>query len=179
MFPDSELVFTSENDTLTICKAELTHYEDKVHFKLEAKESIAEIVCSDGEIAIEPLSDDFVELEEKLEPTEKPLPDWLPKNADEAYTFMEENGIVRVGSVETSTVIRDNMVCSMIYISTADSTRGDRICISEKSDINAHVSDVKLIGSINATIRFLHFVKKSSAVQFFDRIVYLFLCEVG
>lgn len=140
MCPDSELVFTSENDTLTICKAELTHYEDKVHFKLEAKESIAEIVCSDGEIAIEPLSDDFVELEEKLEPTEKPLPDWLPKNADEAYTFMEENGIVRVGSVETSTVIRDNMVCSMIYISTADSTRGDRICISEKSDINAPVS---------------------------------------
>lgn len=140
MCPDSELFFTSENDNLTVCKAELTNYEDKVHFELEADKSIAEIVCNDGEIPIVPLSDDFVELEEKLEPTEKPLPDWLPENADEAHIFMEKNGKISVGMVDTTTVVKDDMVCSVIYIGSYDSTRGDRICISEKSDIKAPVS---------------------------------------
>lgn len=131
MCPDSELIFTSENDNLTICKAELTHYEDKVHFELEADKSIAEIVCNDGEIEIAPLSDDFVELEEKLEPTEKPLPDWLPKSADEAETFMNENG---------GFSIKDGYICGIVYISGADSRRGNKICLSEKSDVKAPVS---------------------------------------
>lgn len=139
--PDSELVFTSENDTLAICKAELTHYEDKVHFELEPEESIAEIVCNDDEIEIEPLSDDFIKLEEKLEPTEKPLPDWLPKNAEEASAFMYENGI----AADTTTVVKDDMICSVIYINRFDSTRSDRICISEKSDVKAPVSLRKYI----------------------------------
>ncbi|MDE6833918.1 MAG: dockerin type I repeat-containing protein [Ruminococcus sp.] len=129
--PDSELIFTSENDTLTICKAELTNYEDKVHFKLEADKSIAEIVCNDGEIEIAPLSDDFVKLEEKIEPTEKTLPDWLPKSADEAYTFMEENG---------GFSIKDSYICGIVFIGCFDSSRGNKICLSEKSDVKAPVS---------------------------------------
>lgn len=131
MCPDSELVFTSENDILNICKAELTHYEDKVHFELEADKSIAEIVCNDGEIEIEPLSDDFVELEEKLEPTEKPLPDWLPKSADEAETFMNENGEI---------FIKDGYICCLKCIYSVSAYRGDRICLSEKSDVKAPIS---------------------------------------
>lgn len=138
--PDSELVFRSENNTLTICKAELTNYEDKVHFELEPEESIAEIICKDGEIEIERLSDDFVKFEEKLEPTQKLLPDWLPKNTEEASAFMDENGAVSVGMVGTTTVVKYDMICSIIYISGADSTRSDRICISEKSDVKVPVS---------------------------------------
>lgn len=140
MCPDSELIFTSENDTLAICKAELTEYEDKVHFELEADKSIAEIVCNNGEIKIETFSDDFVKLEEKLEPTEKPLPNWLPKSADEAKTFMIENGTTAVGMVDTTTVVKDDMICSMIYINGADSTKSDKICLSEKSDVKAPIS---------------------------------------
>lgn len=131
MCPDSELIFTSENDTLTICKAELTHYEDKVHFELEADKSIAEIVCNDGKIEIESLSDDFVELEEKLEPTEKPLPDWLPKSADEAKAFMDENGEI---------FIKDGYICCLKCIYSVSAFRGDRICLSDKSDVKAPVS---------------------------------------
>lgn len=131
MCPDSELIFTSENNTLTICKAELTHYEDKVHFELEADKSIAEIVCNDGEIEIEPLSDDFVELEEKLELTEKPVPDWLPKNADEAETFMNENGEI---------FTKDGYICCLKCIYSVSAYRGDRICLSEKSDVKAPIS---------------------------------------
>lgn len=138
--PDSELVLTAENDTLTVCKAELTNYEDKVHFELEADKSIAEVVYSDGEIEIEPLSDEFVKLEEKLKPAEKQLPDWLPKNVEEASAFMDESGVVSAGTVEYSTVIRDNIICSMIYISSADSFRANKICLSEKSDVKAPVS---------------------------------------
>lgn len=140
MCHDSELIFTTENDTLAICKAELTEYEDKVHFGLEADKSIAEIVCNNGEIEIETLSDDFVKLEEKLEPTEKPLPNWLPKSADEAKTFMIENGTTAVGMVDATTVVKDDMICSMIYINAADSTRSDKICLSEKSDVKAPIS---------------------------------------
>ena len=131
MCPDSELIFTSENDALTICKAELTHYEDKVHFELEADKSIAKIVCNDDEIEIEPLSDDFFELESKLEPTKKPMPDWLPKSATEAKTFMNENGEI---------FIKDGFICYLTYISGADSYRGNKICLSEKSDVKAPVS---------------------------------------
>lgn len=138
--PGSELVLTAENDTLAIFKAELTEYEDKVHFELEADKSIAEIVCNNGEIEIETFSDDFVKLEEKLEPTEKPLPDWLPKSADEAKTFMIENGTTAVGMVDTTTVVKDDMICSMIYINGADSTRSDKICLSEKSDVKVPIS---------------------------------------
>lgn len=140
MYPDSELVFTSENDTLTICKAELKHYEDKVHFELEPEESIAEIVCNDDEIEIEPLSDDFIKLEEKLEPTEKPLPDWLPKNAEEASAFMYENG---------ETFIKSGYICYIKYISGADSYRGSRICSSENSDVKAPVSYKKYRDNYN------------------------------
>lgn len=131
MCPDSELIFTSENDTLTFCKAELTDYEDKVHFELEAEKSIAEIVCNGGEIEIESFSDDFVELEEKLEPTEKPLPDWLPKSAGEAETFMNENGEI---------FIKDGYICCIKCIYSVSAYRGDRICLSEKSDVKAPVS---------------------------------------
>lgn len=131
MCHDSELIFTSENDTLTICKAELTHYEDKVHFELEADKSIAEIVCNDGEIEIEALSDDFVKLEEKLEPTEKPLPEWLPKSADEAKAFMDENGEI---------FIKDGYICCLKCIYSVSAYRGDRICSSEKSDVKTPVS---------------------------------------
>lgn len=126
---DSELVFTAENDTLMICKAELTSYEDKVNFELKTDKSIAEIVCNDGTIEIAPLSDDFVKLEEKIEPTEKTLPDWLPKSAEEAETFMSENGEV---------FIKDDFVCYLTYISGADSYRG--ICATEKSDKRTPVS---------------------------------------
>lgn len=129
--PDSELIFISENDTLTICKAELTNYEDKVHFELEADKSIAEIVCKDGEIEIEPFSDEFVHLEEKLEPPEKPLPDWLPKNAGEAETFMNENGEI---------FIKDGYICCIKCIYSVSAFRGDRICLSEKSDVKAPIS---------------------------------------
>lgn len=140
MCPDSELIFTSENDTLTVCKAELTEYKDKVHFGLGADKGIAEIVCNNGEIGIDTLSDDFVKLEEKLEPTEKPLPDWLPKSADEAETFMNENGAASVGMADTTTVVKDEMICSIIYINGADSTRSDKICLSERSDVKAPIS---------------------------------------
>lgn len=138
--PGSELVLTAENDTLAIFKAELTEYEDKVHFELEADKSIAEIVCNNGEIEIDTLSDDFVKLEEKLEPTEKPLPDWIPKSADEAKTFMIENSTTAVDMVDTTTVVKDDMICSMIYINGADSTQSDKICLSEKSDVKAPIS---------------------------------------
>ena len=127
--PDSELVLTAENDTLTICKAELTNYEDKVNFELETDKSIAEIVCNDRTIEIAPLSDDFVKLEEKIEPTEKALPDWLPKSAEEAETFMSENGEV---------FIKDGFICYLTYISGANSYRG--ICATEKSDNKTPVS---------------------------------------
>lgn len=128
--PDSELIFTSENDTLTVCTAELTDYEDKVHFELEADKSIAKIVCNDGEIGLEPLSDDFVKLEEKLEPAEKPLPDWLPENAGEAETFMDENGDI---------CVKDNYISWIVYINGADSYRGNNVCVSEKSDIQSPI----------------------------------------
>lgn len=131
MCPDSELVFTSENDTLTICKAELTNYEDKVQFELEAEESVAEIVYKGSEIAIEPLSNDFVELEEKLEPTPKPIPDWLPKNADEASAFMKENGEI---------FIKDGYICCLRCIYGVSAYGGERISLSEKSDVKAPVS---------------------------------------
>lgn len=137
---DSELVFTAENDTLMICKAELTSYEDKVNFELKTDKSIAEIVCNDGTIEIAPLSDDFVKLEEKIEPTEKTLPDWLPKSAYEAKTFMIENSTTAVDMVDTTTVVKDDMICSMIYINGADSTQSDKICLSEKSDVKAPIS---------------------------------------
>ena len=127
--PDSELVLTAENDTLTICKAELTNYEDKVNFELETDKSIAEIVCNDRTIEIAPLSDDFVKLEEKIEPTEKTLPDWLPKSAEEAEIFMSENDEV---------FIKDGLICYMTYISGTDSYRG--ICTTEKSDIRTPIS---------------------------------------
>ena len=51
--------------------AELTNYEDKVHFDLAAGKSIARIVCKDGQIGLEPLADDLVMPEQKLEPTKK------------------------------------------------------------------------------------------------------------
>lgn len=137
---DSELILTAENNILTITKAKLTNYEDKVHYELEADKNIAEIVCNNGEIEVKSLSDDFVKLEEKLEPTKKPLPDWLPKNAEEADAFMDENGITRIGSVDTTTVVKDDMICSVINISVADSTKSDRICFSEKSDVKAPIS---------------------------------------
>ncbi len=130
-YPDGELIFTSENDTLTVCKAELTNYEDKVHFELKADKSIAEIVCNDGEIEIESLSDDFVKLEEKLEPPEKLPPIWLPKNADEAETFMNENGEI---------FIKDGYICCIKCIYSVSAFRGDRICLSEKSDVKAPIS---------------------------------------
>lgn len=130
-YPDGELIFTSENDTLTICKAELTNYEDKVHFELEADKHIAEIVCNDGEIEISPLSDDFVKLEEKLEPPEKLPPIWLPKNVDEAETFMNENGEI---------FIKDGYICCIKCIYSVSAFRGDRICLSEKSDVKVPIS---------------------------------------
>lgn len=126
---DSELVFTVENDTLMICKADLSSYGDKVNFELETDKSIAEIVCNNGTIEIAPLSDDFVKLEEKIEPTEKALPDWLPKSAEEAETFMSENGEV---------FIKDGYICYLTYISGANSYRG--ICATEKSDNKTPVS---------------------------------------
>lgn len=140
MCPESELIFTAENDILTVCKAELTNYEDKVHYELETSESIAEIVCKDSEIEIKPLSDDFVKLEEKLEPTEKTLPDWLPKSVGEAETFMNENG---------ETFIKDGYICYIKYISGADSYRGSRICSSENSDVKAPVSYKKYRDNYN------------------------------
>lgn len=77
---------------------------------------------------------------EKSEPTESTLPDWLPQSAAEAETFMIENGTTTMGMVETTTVARDNMVCSIIYINGADSTRSDNICLTENSDVKAPVS---------------------------------------
>lgn len=136
MCPDSELTLTLENDTLTICKAELTNYEDKVHFELEADKSIAEIVCNDGEIEIEPLSDDFVELEEKIKPTEKLPPEWLPRNADDAKTFMNENGEI---------FIKDGYICCIKCIYSVSAYRGYQICLSEKSDVQAPIYCEKYI----------------------------------
>ncbi len=127
----SELLFTMENGNLNIRKGTLTKCEDKVHYKIQEENNLAEIVFKNDRIEVEPISDDFIKLEEKLEPTKKKLPDWIPQNAEEATEFMKEYN---------KPIIKDGIICYVKCILGIDSFKGNKICASDNSDIKIPIS---------------------------------------
>ena len=128
---DTELVFAVEDGILTVCTAECTDCADKVHFSLAPEEPAAKIVCDAGQIRMEPLSDACIRLDQPLAPTAPQLPEWVPVGAETAETFMSEH---------SEPVVQDGMICSVIYISGADGFGGNKITVSEQSDIRTPVS---------------------------------------
>lgn len=128
---DTELVFAVEDGILTVCTAERTNCADKVHFSLAPEEPAAKIVCDAGQIRMEPLSDACKRLDQPLAPAAPQLPEWVPGSAEEAGAFMTEHSVP---------FVRDSMVCSLIYISGADEFGGNKITVSERSDVRTPVS---------------------------------------
>ncbi|MCR5306585.1 MAG: dockerin type I repeat-containing protein [Oscillospiraceae bacterium] len=128
---DTELIFAVEDGDLTVCKAELTDYADKVHFGLVSKDPVSKILFDESKIRMKPLSDDLIQLEQPLIPVSPQLPAWVPKSAEEAEVFMKEH---------STPFVQDGMVCALIYISGADSFGGNRFTVSEKSDVRTPVS---------------------------------------
>ena len=128
---DTELILTVEEDALTVREAELTDYEDKVHFSLKSKEIAAKIIFDEEQIRMKPLSDDLIQLEQPLIPGSPQIPEWVPENAEEAEVFMKEH---------STPFVQDGRVCALIYISGADGFGGNRFIVSGKSDVRTPVS---------------------------------------
>ncbi len=124
----NEMIFSDKDGTLGLYSAESVEYLDIAHQKFSPVEKIAEITLSDEGMTFRKISEDIVELAEKPEsPPNRTLPDFVPKNFEEALKVLETGG---------NYIIKDNMVCFIYSVESAE----DVLEITNKSTIKKPVS---------------------------------------
>lgn len=170
ILPDSEMVFAVENDVLTLKKADIVNYENKAVMEFATGDTVAEINFKDNKIGLSASSDSIIKLESGISPDRIDIPEWFPKNYQEAWEIREKSGVVS---------IIDDHVCVTYMVGSPDSFRGQWIEATDDSDIKTPLTYRVYYDKADALHSVCYIMEPNTYLEFTDSYtsVYSFVSD--